>query len=106
VRHSEQAIYTDEGSANLISRYNVVESPYARAHFAEDFGRKHSIVVQHYFITEPKWRVNAPDCYFTDYTICTNAVWPPEAQTIIKEAGIESAFQDIIPTQWKSALSR
>jgi hypothetical protein len=97
VRNSQQAIYTDEGSANLISRYNVVQSPYTNAHFAEDFGRKHSIVVQHYFITEPKWKVSAPDCSFTQYTICSNAVWPPLAQAIIRESGLEPAFQDIVP---------
>jgi hypothetical protein len=99
VRNSQQAIYTDEGSANLISRYNVVQSPYTNAHFAEDFGRKHSIVVQHYFITEPKWKVTAPDCSFTQYTVCSNGVWPREARDIIRESGIEPAFQDIIPAQ-------
>lgn len=106
VRKSEQSIYTDEGSANIVSQYNVIESPYTRAHFAEDFGRKHSIAVQNYFITEPKWKVTAPDCSFTNYTICTNAVWPPEAQTIVRASGIEPEFQDIVPAAWKSALSR
>ena len=106
VRNSQQAIYTDEGSANLMSRDNVVESPYTNAHFAEDFGRKHSIVVQNYFITEPKWKVTAPDCYFTHYTICTNAVWPLPAQAIIGGSGLEPAFQDIVPADWNAARSR
>ncbi len=106
VLNSEQAIYTDEGSANMICRDNVIASPYTNAHFAVDYGRKHSIVIKDYFITKPEWAVTAPDCVFTNYTVCANADWPPVAQKIVDESGLEPAFREIVPESWKAAMTK
>lgn len=103
VRNSEQSIYTDEGSANMICRYNVIASPYTNAHFAVDYGRKHSITIENYFIQEPKWAVTASDCTFTNYSVCPNADWPAIGRAIVNESGLEPAFQDIVPDTWREA---
>jgi hypothetical protein len=106
VRNSEQAIYTDEGSANMICRDNVIASPYTNAHYAVDYGRKHSIVIEKYFIAIPHWDVTAPDCVFTNYTVCTNTDWTRDARAIIKESGLESAYQNIVPAAWRAKLEK
>jgi len=101
VRRSEKAIYTDEGSAGIISRSNVVQSPYYMAHWADNFGRKHNILVDHYFVTEDKFTVRAPGCTVSNTVVCQAGNWPPEAQAIINESGLEPAWRSIIPADWK-----
>jgi len=102
VRRSEQAIYTDEGSAQITCRENVIEEPFKNAHFAPNFGRKHSVTVAGYFATKDKYEVTAPSCTVTDFTVCPNAQWPEKAKQIIAESGLEPAFRDIVPADWKS----
>lgn len=104
VRRSEQAIYTDEGSAAITCSRNVIESPYKNAHQAGDYGRKHSITIENYFITEPKWSATAPGCSFTNYVLCPQGNWPAEAKALISESGLEPAFLDIVPSDMKGKL--
>jgi hypothetical protein len=70
VRRSEKAMYTDEGSTGIYSHDNVVQSPYYMAHWADNFGRKHDITVDHYFVTENKFTVEAPGCTVTNTVLC------------------------------------
>ena len=101
VRRSEKALYTDEGSSGIISRSNVVQSPFYMAHWADNFGRKHNILVDHYFVTEDKFMVRAPGCVLTNTVVCQAGAWPSDAQTIIDESGLEPAWRSIIPADWK-----
>jgi hypothetical protein len=101
VRRSEKAMYTDEGSVGIISRSNVVQSPYYMAHWADNFGRKHDILVDHYFVTEDKFTVQAPGCKLINTVVCQAGHWPPDAQAIIDESGLEPAWRSIIPADWK-----
>ncbi len=103
VRHSQRAIYTDEGSANMLLRENVTQGPYENAQFAQNWGRKHSLRFEKYFISDPRWDIAAPDCKF-DYVHCPNAEWTKEAKEIIDESGIEPAFQDIVQEKWRSGM--
>jgi hypothetical protein len=101
VRRTEKAIYTDEGSAGISSHDNVVQSPYLVAHWADNFGRKHDITVDHYFVTEDKFNVAAPGSSVTNTVVCQAGAWPPEAQAIIDQSGLEPAWRSIIPADWK-----
>jgi len=100
VRRTEQAIYTDEGSAQILCRENVIEGPFSNAHFAPDFGRKHAVTIQDYFATGKKLNNTAPDCPVINFTVCPDAKWPAKAQQIIDESGLEPAFRDIVPAGW------
>jgi hypothetical protein len=94
VRKTENAIYTDEGSANIICRYNVIEAPYKVAHSAGPKGRKMNIVIDHYFINQPKWRLSPLNgVEETNTVLCKPGNWPSEAQKVIDESGLEP--------QWK-----
>jgi hypothetical protein len=101
VRRAEKGMYTDEGSANIVSRENVLQSPYLVAHWADNFGRKHDITVDHYFVTEDKFKVEAPGCTVTNTVVCPGGAWTPEAQAIIDESGLEPAWRYIIPADWR-----
>jgi hypothetical protein len=100
VRKTEKAIYTDEGSAFIICRQNVIESPFKAAHWADNNGRKHSITIDSYYATEDKKEVKAPNCTFTNFTLVAPGQWPAEAKTIIDESGLEPSFADIVPKDW------
>ena len=101
IRRTEKGIYTDEGSAGIISRDNVVQSPYTAAHWADDFGRKHHITIDHYFVTEDKFTVAAPGCVVSNTIACQAGVWPPAAQALINASGLEPAWRDIVPADWQ-----
>jgi len=101
VHHSEKAIYTDEGSTGIYTHDNVVQSPFFMAHWADDNGRNHNITIDHYFVTENKFAVAAPGCKVTNTVLCQAGHWPPEAQAIIDESGLEPAWRSIIPADWK-----
>lgn len=101
VRDSWYGIYTDEGSAHITSRENVVQGPYRKAHFAANFGRKHSITVEGYFVTEDRWDFAAPNVKHSNNTLCKPDAWPAEARAIIDESGLEPAWRHIVPADWK-----
>jgi hypothetical protein len=101
VRRTEKGIYTDEGSAGIISHDNVVQSPYTAAHWADNFGRKHHLTIDHYFVTEDKFTVAAPDCAVTNTVLCPAGAWPAEARAIINASGLEPAWRGIVPADWK-----
>ena len=103
VHGSQQSIYTDEGSAYITCRDNVIASPFQNAHYAPDYGRKHSITIENYFVTESKWDVTAPDTFLKRYTLCEGGLWTLEAYALIKGSGIEPAYQDIVPSEWQPA---
>jgi len=99
VCRTEHGIYTDEGSAFIACRENVIQSPFTNAHFAWNFGRKHSITIDHYFVTENRWGVRAPNCPITNTVLCQSGAWPAEAQAIINESGLEPAWKFIAPAE-------
>jgi len=78
-----------------------VQSPYFMAHWADNFGRKHNITIDHYFVTENKFTVAAPGCTLSNTVVCQAGHWPPEAQAIIDQSGLEPAWRSIIPADWK-----
>jgi hypothetical protein len=93
VRDTEKAIYTDEGSANILCSFNVIQSPYRYAHSADARGRKHDIVADHYFITDKKLSMNPPKTQFINDVLCDADNWPSEAQKIIDESGLEPEWK-------------
>ena len=101
VRSSWWAIYNDEGSSLIINRANVIQGPYNLAHYAGDFGRKHDLTIEGGFATEDKWDFSSPGTKGRNNTICPGGAWPAEAQAIINESGLEPAYKDIIPADWK-----
>ena len=101
IRSSSFAVYNDEGSHQIINRENVIEAPFKLAHSSGNYGRKHDLVVEGYFASEDKWDISSPDTRNINNTICPNAVWPPEAQKIINESGLQPAYQNIVPADWK-----
>lgn len=101
LRRSSWAIYNDEGSELIINRSNVLEGPYDLAYYGGDYGRKHSLLVEGSFATEDKWNFSSPNTRGVNNTICDAATWPPEAQAIIDESGLEPEWRDIIPSDWK-----
>ncbi|MCX6972423.1 MAG: hypothetical protein NTV93_20050 [Verrucomicrobia bacterium] len=103
IRSSERSLYNDEGSAFITSRSNVIQSPYAVAHFAPDFGRKHDLTSEGNFATEDKWDLSSPGTKGVNNTICEPGAWPAEAQAIINESGLEPAWKYIIPADWQPA---
>ena len=101
IRGSWWAIYNDEGSAYITSRSNVMQSPYNLAHYAGDFGRKHDLTSEGNFASEDKWNLSSPGTKGVSNTVCKGGIWPAEAQTIINESGLEPAFTNIVPADWK-----
>ena len=101
IRRSSWSIYNDEGSAFITNRANVIQGPYGLAHYAGDFGRKHDLTIEGCFATEDKWDFSSPGTKGINNTICPNAVWPAETQAIINESGLEPAYQNIVPADWK-----
>jgi hypothetical protein len=101
IRQTTFGVYNDEGSTKIINRANVIQGPYQRVHTTGDHGRKHDIDIEGYFVTEDVWFVSSPNTRVTNNTICPNAVWPPEAQAIINESGLQPAYQDIVPDDWR-----
>ena len=105
VRRSSWSIYNDEGSAFIINRANVIQSPYGLAHYAGDYGRKHDLAIEGYFATEDKWDFSSPGTKGINNTICPNAVWPVEAQAIINESGLEPAW-NYLADEWLKAKAK
>ncbi len=101
IRSTTFGVYNDEGSTQIINRANVVQGPYERVHTTGDHGRKHDLVIEGYFVTDDVWFVSSPNTRVSNNTICPNAVWPAEAQAIINESGLEPAYQNIVPADWK-----
>jgi hypothetical protein len=99
VRKSERSIYNDEGSAHIVNRDNLVEGPYKWAHFAPDYGRKHSCVVERYFITHNVLEVTAPGFQVREITVAPRAEWPEKARQILRESGLDPEFADIAPAK-------
>jgi hypothetical protein len=96
IRDSHYPIYTDEGSAHIVCRDNVIESPYNKAHAATDYGRKHDLVIDHYFVTEDVWKKGCPSAVWTNHVICSADHWPEEARAIIRESGLEPEWKFIV----------
>ena len=101
IRSTTFGVYNDEGSTGIINRANVVQGPYERVHTTGDHGRKHDIVIEGYFVTDDVWFTSSPNTRVSNNTICPNAIWPTEAQTIIHESGLQPVYQNIVPADWK-----
>lgn len=101
IRSTTFGIYNDEGSTLIINRANVMQGPYDLAHYAGDYGRKHNLVIEGSFATEDKWNLSSPGTVGSNNTICPNGDWPPEAQAIITESGLEPKFRNIVPADWE-----
>jgi hypothetical protein len=95
VSNSEKGIYTDEGSANIVSRFNVVEGARKQVHYADRRGRKRNVKVEHYFTDTDAFGVDAKYNMSTNHVICFPDNWPAEAQAIIDASGLEPKFKSI-----------
>ncbi len=91
--HSEKGIYTDEGSANIISRFNVVEAVRKQTHYADRRGRKRNITVEHYFTDRDAFGVDEKYHISRNHVIGFPDSWPAEAQRIIAESGLEPEWE-------------
>lgn len=105
IRHTTFGVYNDEGSHKIISRANVIQAPYQRAHNTGDHGRKHDLLIEGYFVTEDKWFLSSPNTRVINNTVCPNAAWPAEAQAIINESGLEPAWR-YLADEWLKAEAR
>jgi hypothetical protein len=101
IRSTTFGVYNDEGSTGIINRANVVHGPYQRVHTTGDHGRKHDIDIEGYFVTDDVWFTSSPNTRVRNNTVCPNAVWPPEAQAIINESGLQPEYRNIVPEDWK-----
>jgi hypothetical protein len=101
IRSTTFGVYNDEGSTGIVNRANIVQGPYQRVHTTGDHGRKHDIDIEGYYVTDDVWFVSSPNTRVTNNTICPNAVWPPQAQAIIHESGLEPEYRNIVPADWQ-----
>jgi hypothetical protein len=102
IRRTTFGIYNDEGSTQIINRANVIQGPYQRVHTTGDHGRKHDIDIEGYFVTDDVWFVSSPNTRVSHHTICPGAVWPPAAQEIIDQSGLQPEYRDIVPKDWRA----
>ena len=98
VRGTENAIYTDEGSAYITCRKNVIESPYKSAHSGNSRGRNHEVEISGYFMTRDSWRDGSQRSFSLEeagHVLCEANQWPYEAQQIIEESGLQDHWEFI-----------
>jgi hypothetical protein len=100
-RRSSWTIYNDEGSTLIINRANVLQGPFDLAYYGGDYGRKHNLLVEGCFASEDKWNFSSPGTKGVNNTVASPDAWPAEAQAIIRESGLEPAFQNIVPANWQ-----
>lgn len=100
-RRSSWTIYNDEGSTLIINRANVLEGPFGLAYYGGDYGRKHNLLVEGCFASEDKWDFSSPGTRGVNNTVYSPDAWPAEALAIIGESGLEPAWKDIVPADWK-----
>ncbi|MDF7799059.1 right-handed parallel beta-helix repeat-containing protein [Pontiellaceae bacterium B1224] len=104
VQSTEHGIYTDEGSANISSRFNVVHGAKRYVHNAGPRGRKRKIAVEHYFTDRNEFRVDGRYNSSTNHVICSPDNWPAEAQEIIDASGLEPEWL-YLAKSWKKPPS-
>ncbi|RAV07758.1 hypothetical protein DQG23_41645 [Paenibacillus contaminans] len=88
-------IYPDEGSAYFTITGNVVRE--TGRWISMWTGSIHDNIVQNNVSDTAEMANACTNCTVSGNTVVTNGVWPAGAQTIMNDAGIEAAYQDIKP---------
>ncbi len=92
-----RCIYPDDGSADLIIRRNVILNE--GSHFWLHIWRYacHNILTENNFVKDNNIKNNGIDCPVNGTVQLMTAEYPQEVQEIIKNAGIQEKYRDIIP---------
>jgi len=88
-------IYPDEGSAYFTITNNVVEQ--TGRWISMWTNTIHDNIVQYNYADTTNMASVCTNCTISNNTTVTNGNWPAGAQTIMNNAGIEPAYQDIKP---------
>jgi len=102
--HGQIALYLDEGSRFLTVRRNVVQDPTGEWLNINTVHSAYPLRISPDNTATDNWHDSSKtgglwtnyqnDLILEDHLI-TNAVWPPEAQGVMKEAGIEPVFSPV-----------
>ncbi len=93
-----RCIYPDDGSAYFTITDNMINSLHNLwLHIASD--RCHDIVIDHNFVKDNGTINNGVNTPLTNTTNFRNRPFDDEAEAIIRAAGIEAPFSDIVPAE-------
>jgi hypothetical protein len=94
--HFRGVIHADEGTAWYNGGNSVFEiTPGQNNAELNDWQRKHDDHYDNIYSTSSNVNLGAPNCTFTNLHVYAGANWPAEALTIIKNAGLDSAHQNL-----------
>jgi hypothetical protein len=96
--HFQGVYHPDEGTAWYTGSNLVFEIVPGQDNFElNDWGRKHDNHYDNIFSTSNSMQLGAPNCTVTNLHVYPDANWPQEALDIIDNAGLEPAYQYLIP---------
>lgn len=96
--HFQGVYHPDEGTAWYVGRDLVFEIVPGQDNFElNDWKRKHDNHYDNIYSTSSAMQLGAPDCTVTNLHVYPDAHWPQEALDIIANAGLEPAYQHLIP---------
>lgn len=109
--HFQGVYHPDEGTAWYIGTDLVFEIVPGQDNFElNDWKRKHDNHYTNIYSTSSAMQLGAPNCTVTNLHVYPDANWPQEALDIIDNAGLEPAYQYLIPSPppipTRSAYSR
>jgi len=94
--HFQGVIHPDEGTAWYTGGNMVFEvTPGQDNAEINDWGRKHDNHYDNIYTTSSAITTGGPRCTMTNIHVYPKADWPAEAQTIIKNSGLETAYQGL-----------
>jgi len=106
--HFQGVYHPDEGTAWYTGSNLVFDIVPGQDNFElNDWGRKHDNHYDNIYSTSSSMQLGAPNCTVTNLHVYPDADWPQEALDIIDNAGLEPAYQYLIPpTPPRSAYSQ
>jgi hypothetical protein len=96
--HFQGVYHPDEGTAWYTGNNLVFDIVAGQDNFElNDWKRKHDNHYDNIYSTSSAYTIGAPNCTVTNLHVYPNANWPQEALDIINNAGLEPAYQYLLP---------